>query len=318
MIKFKKVNSTHENMIRAVVFFALAAANIAITSSVAAFLVIINSLKGNLTAIDILRAAIAQPLNGYAAQKKALKAALVEMSATIMKAVYTYAIANGDQVLAAKMKISRSKLNKMKYVDLVTFVAGAIAIVTPLIPSLTDYNVTLANVTLWSTAKDKLEDVISNPRNAIANKKATNEAIQTLLRDCMLLLTEQADQLAEQFKENNLNYYNEYHANRKLVPHHLSTQLRAHVLDELNQPIVGATVSIDGTDLTSTTNEEGYALVTKIPFGWYTVTITTGDNIRAFGPFEFKKGHSLTVHCTTAPTFGTVTKTETTPVEVNS
>jgi len=317
-MKYRYINSTHENMIRAVVEFALSAANIATTTLVAAFLVVINALKANITAIDALRAAIAQSITGYAAQKKALKIALVEMSTTIMKAAYAYAVANGDTVLAAQMKTSRSKMKSMKYVDLITYVGGAIDLVTPLVASLADYGVTPAMVTLWGTAKSQLEGVLSDPRNAKANRVAVNKEIQNTLRDCMLLLVDQADQLALMFKNINENYYNQYLANRKLIPHTLHTQARIHIMDELNQPIWGAQITIDGTELTGTTDNTGYCLITKIPFGWHSVTVTTGTNTRTFGPFEFKLGHSLSLHFITAPSFGTVTKTESVPVEVNS
>jgi hypothetical protein len=312
---YNKVNSTHENMIRAVIGFALSAANIATTTLVAAFLALMNAIKANIDSIDTLRASIATSITGYAAQKKALKTALVEMSATIMKSVYAYAIANGDAVLAAQMKTSRSKMKKMKYVDLITYVGGAITIVTPLVASLGSYGITPVMMTAWSTANDQLEDVISNPRNAIANREAVNAAIQNTLRSCMLLLTQQADQLSRQFITIDETYYNTYWANRKLVDFHLSTQLRAHVQDELNQPIQGAVVSVDGTELSGTTDENGYILISKVPFGTHNVTVTTGTNVRNFGPYTFKKGHSLTVHFTTAPAFGSSTVTETPVIE---
>jgi hypothetical protein len=318
MIRFKKSGSVRENMIRALVAFALSAANIATTTLVAAFLAIINTLKTNIDSIDALRASIAQAITGWAAQKKALKTALVEMSATIMKAVYAYAVATGDDVLAAKMKISRSGLYKMKYVDLITFVQGAIALVSPLVSSLGDYGVTAAMITLWQTTVDKLEQVVSTPKNAIANREAVNKDIQSILQQCMLLLTEQADQLALMFKDINVNYYNQYFANRKLNPHTLHTQLRATVNDELNQPIQFATVTIDDTVLTGTTDALGYCLITKIPFGWHSVTVTAGENTKTWGPFEFKKGHSLTKHFVSAPAFATASKTEAPKQEVNN
>jgi len=55
---------------RAVTGFALNPANAATTNSVPAFATIINLLNTNITTIDSLRASIAQPITGYAAQKK--------------------------------------------------------------------------------------------------------------------------------------------------------------------------------------------------------------------------------------------------------
>jgi len=320
-MRYKQVNSTHENMIRAVIGLTLSAANMATTALVVAFLAVMNALKANIDSVDLLRASIAQSSKGYAAQKKALKIALSAMSATIMKAAYAYAIANDDDVLAAKMKISRSKLKEMKYVDLITFVGGAIDLVTPLIASLADYGVTPVMLTNWTTLKDQLEDVISNPQNALANREAVNKDIQNTLRECMLLLVDQADQLAWQFINLDLNYYNQYLANRKLHPHHFSTQLKATVVDELGQPILGATVSVDGTGRTGVTDEHGYVNVNHVPFGIRSVTVTVGTISRTYGPFRFKKGHAIINKFESAPEWATppvTTASETTTTETNS
>jgi hypothetical protein len=322
MYSFKRVNSTHENMIRAVVAFALSAANIAITTSVAAFLAIINALQSNITTIDTLRALIAAPIKGYAAQKKALKMGLVELTATAMKATYAYSVATGNLVLAAQMKGGRGIINKKKYVDVVTFTQGIIDIITPLVADLADYGITAGTITAMQDMHDQLEAVLANPKNAIANREAVNKSIQNVLRQSMQLITEQADAVAWQFIENDLQYYNDYRANRKLNPNHLSTQLRAHVENELGQPIPGAIVRVDdqeGKKLVGITDLNGYTLVAHIPFGSHTVTVTTGKNSRVYGPYDFKKGHSLTKHFITVPDFGsTATVSETPKVEVDN
>jgi len=300
MYKYIRVNTTHENMLRAVTAFALAPGNLSTTSSVPAFLGIINTIKTNNITVDALRSSIAQSVSGYAAQKKSLKATLASMTVTIMKATYAYAVANNNAVLAGKMKISRSRLKDMKYINIVSCVKGAAELITPLTAPLADYGITPSMLTLWQNTNSQLNQIISNPRNAIANRTAVNKQIQSTLRQSMQLLTEQADQLVLVFQGTAQNYYNQYLANRKLIPTHLSTQLRAHVQDELNQPISGATVSVDGTNLTALTDEKGYCLIPNIPFGDHIITITTGSATRSFGPFLFKKGKSLTKHFTTA------------------
>lgn len=72
------VDSVHERMIRAVVAFALNATNLSITMSIAAYYGLIQVLQNKVTSIDAIRAVIALPIRGYAAQKRAVKKALVE------------------------------------------------------------------------------------------------------------------------------------------------------------------------------------------------------------------------------------------------
>jgi hypothetical protein len=98
---------------------------------------------------------------------------------------------------------------------------------------------------------------------------------------------------------------------------HISTQLRATVVDELNQPIFNALVYIDGTDRKAATDASGYCLINEIPFGQHTVTVVTGSNTRTFGPFDFKKGQSLSKQFVTVPAFATTAVTTPAPITVN-
>src|SRR5690349_11776449 len=98
MYKYIRVTSAHENMLRAITSFALKPSNLSITSSVPAFLGIINTIQTNITTVSSLRSSIAASVTGYAAQKKSLKATLALMTATIMKATYAYGVANNDTV----------------------------------------------------------------------------------------------------------------------------------------------------------------------------------------------------------------------------
>src|SRR5579859_5653728 len=88
-------------MIRSVVQFAFAPANVATTSSIAAFFDRMTTLQTNLAEIDSLRQIADQQIAGYAAQKKALKASLVNLTTAQMQAVYSYAVETGDSVLAS-------------------------------------------------------------------------------------------------------------------------------------------------------------------------------------------------------------------------
>jgi hypothetical protein len=78
---------------------------------------------------------------------------------------------------------------------------------------------------------------------------------------------------------------------------------------------------VEGKKLVNVTDLKGYCLIPHIPFGMHSVTVTTGHNSREFGPFDFKKGHSLTQHFVTVPVFGqtgTTTTTETPTVAVDN
>jgi hypothetical protein len=293
--------------------FALDQANIAITQQVAAFFGFINLIQSNLNTIDTLRFVLDMPITGITVSRKNMRGAVTVVTINIMKATYSYATdptVNNPQ-LAAQMKISASRLNRMTYKSLVQFIGGAILIVSPLATAgtLQNYNVTAAMVTAWQTLLTQLQSMLAGTTNAIATREALLIQVYNLLRDSMVILTNNCDELVFQFRNIDMTYFNSYWANRHLNQHHVSTQLRAHVQSELDQPVT-AEVFIDGTDISGFTDPTtGYLLLTGIPFGPHTVTIVTGTNSKTFGPFDFKKGHSLTEHFIVAPAFAEPAKT---------
>ncbi len=311
---------SHERMLNGLVAWALSTGMIAITSSIAGFLALINLLKTNLQTLANLHSIVQQSITGYASQKKAAKKALVVMTNSFMRATYSYAMKNNLSVLASQMSTSRSKLNGMTYQNLVTFAQGVINIISPIATAgtLADYGIAAADVIVWQNLCNKLNTFNTTPRNAIVNREASNTDIQDLLRECMVILSNQCDELIYQFQSSNLTYFNAYWSNRKLDAHSVSTQLRSHCADELGQPIKNAEIKISGTDLVGITDDAGYSLISGIPFGSHSVTIITGTNSKTFGPFDFKKGQSLTQHFTVAPAFASAAKSTATKSKVTA
>lgn len=294
-----KFSRIHIEMIRAIVTFALNAANVAVTNSIAAFAALIDRLKINLIAIDNLEQIANTPVTGYAAMKKALRDALTEMSVAIMQSVYSFAIDTNNEVLAAQMKTSRSAMKNMNYVDFMAFVGQAITNVNGVIGSLVPYNILPATVTAWTNNRTQLQNVLADPKNAHGNIDAVKKDIQNLLRASMIMLYNQCDTIAPQFKESNTNYYNQYRSNRKLQPLTKHTKFRVTVTDELNQPVYNVKVQQDGTPVIEFTNMDGQAtMYVKVNEGTdaqpvYSFTLTSGTNTHSSGNIEIKKGHTV-------------------------
>jgi hypothetical protein len=202
----------------------------------------------------------------------------------------------------------------------VLYIQQAITNILPFAGSLEPYGVNPAMMGTWQTQLTDLTNSLTSVRNAITNRKALNEQIQVWVANCMNVLINQSDPLVNSIKETQPAYWMGYHNNRELVhTGHISTQLRATVVDELNQPITNALVYIDGTDRKAATDAFGYCLINDIPFGQRTVTVVTGVNSRTFGPFDFKKGQSLTKQFITLPAFASqpVVAVPMQPVSVN-
>lgn len=290
-----KFGRVHIEMLRAVVGFALSATNLAITSSIAAWLALVNRQRDNLTAIDNLEQIKQQPIKGVAAQKKALKAADVELSYAIFSAVRAYALSINNLDLAAQFELTRSAMEKMSYEDFVQRIQGAIETVTPLVPSLAGWSITPATMTLWTNQTTALANILSGPKNKRAYIKTINENIQEILHQCMYLFHNEMDRAIYNFvTAGQRNYYNEYRNNRKLYPNgHVPTQLRLHLVNDVNEPVNGL-AAVEGTDKSGNT-VNGYINLSDIPFGYHNVLVTIDGNTRTYGPFRFFKGQSLSL-----------------------
>ncbi len=295
--------TTSTGMLRSVVVFVFASANNAITQSMLAWAALMQTLKVNLQTIDTVKADIATSITGLAKQKQKARKELAKISAPIMRSVYAYSIKVNDQGLAEKMLVTRSSLLRMKFENLVALTQNAITIITPLIPKLTDYNITANLVQQWQASNTALKDILSSANNGIAHRKSKNEEIQKLIRDSVQILTEQADGMALNFLNNpaTINYYNEYRANRKLKPNHVSTQLRATVFNG-ESPVANAIVALTNTTFKGVTDANGYCLLDGLPYTktkkneplTQTVTVTVDTISKEFAPFRFKKGKSIT------------------------
>jgi hypothetical protein len=105
----------HRELIRTVVNFAFAPANVAITNSVVAFKASMTTLKTKLGNVDNLYQQRSQIITGFSQQKKNARLALAGTSYSIMSATRAYAISVNNQALANDMKVSLSNLKTMSY-----------------------------------------------------------------------------------------------------------------------------------------------------------------------------------------------------------
>lgn len=295
--QLKNLTRVHLEMIKAVVAFALNPTNVAITNSIPSFAQIIQMLKANLTAIANLETIAGSSVKGYASQKLALKNTLAEFSAAILQSATAYAVKTQNQPLYNKVMTTRANLLAMSYAKLIEFITAAIAAVEPEVENLTEYNITPATITLWRTNLNQLNDAYSNPKNQHVNQNQAKKDIAQLLRTCMELLYLQADQIAIGFKEKNLPYYQQYAANRKLIPLTRHTKFKVTVTNDTNQPIPNVIITQANTNNFTKTDINGKAsLLLKVEEGkdpLYNFTLTSGSKNTQTGLIEIKRGQTV-------------------------
>ncbi len=299
--KFRRV---HLNMIETIVAYALSITNVVITDSITAFRALINRLRDGAVSIENLDKLSKSPITGFAAQRNTMRALVTEITLGIMGATKNYGVAINDDVLVAKMTITRSALNSMSLAAFMARVGDAIEVATPISGNLEDYGVDIIMINTWMDNYNTLRTMNTNPTTAITNRKLINANIQQQLRQCINLLYEQCDVMVLQLKAQYPDFVTGWFYNRKLRPNgHVVTKLRAIVENELQEPIEGATVMVVGMDNSSTSDVNGECTIDGVPFGSHQVVIISGGNSKTFGPYQFKKGQSRTIHFTMTPSF---------------
>lgn len=297
-----RFSSAHQNMNSAVLSFVFNAANLDTTSSIAAFLSIMGLIKNNLAAIISLQGSIYTPVTGIAEQKAVLRNSLVQTSTLIMQTVYAYAMKTGNSELAAQMKITTSKFERMKDSVLMGAVAGAIANVTAVLPQLVAYNITQDVVDLWTETLASFKDIVSNPKVAHDEVDVNRNKVQDFLRENMILLYNQADTISLQFKKDNLSYYRGYRKARKIIPLVKHTKMRVLATTEVGQPVSGVMVRQNDSTNYVVTDVNGRAdLYIEIPKeaapgmnGVYNFTLTKDTLSMQTGEIVIKKGNTVT------------------------
>jgi hypothetical protein len=297
-----RFNSSHQNMISAVITFALSSANLAVTSTIAAFLAIINLLKTNLDQVIDLEGKVNNPVTGVGQQKEVYRNALVQMSSLIMQTVYAYAITMENPELAAKMKMTPSKLARMKDSTFTGTVQGSIDNVTAELDNLGEYNITEALVDSWSEALASFKGIVSQPKVVQDGLDVLRNKIQDLLRASIILLYNQADTIALQFKKENIDYYRGYRKARKLQPLVKHTKLRVLVTTELGVAVPHVKVQQDNSSNYIITDLNGQAdLYIQVQQGQtvelngvYSFTLTLDTMSLNTGDIQIKKGHTVT------------------------
>ena len=311
-------------MIRAIVSFALViAANIPITNSIPGWKTIMQKLKTLLAEIDDLKSKNSVSLKQYALQKKTMKAALIEQTVPIMSAVYNYLLSINDPA-SETMIITKSKLEEMSYEGIVNFVNGIIPVVEPLVPSLTNFDVTQQQVDDWEQTNTGLDAVLGFVKNYYANRKSNNKIIQQKLRECMILLYQQGDTFITKFEKDNVAYFNSYWANRKLQPLSMHTKFKVKITSDMDAPIFNAKIQQDGTDNFTATDINGDAtLRIKVKKGKdvqpvYSFTISSDKHSIKTGNIEIKLGESVTRSYTIAESGFIIPAPEEIPENMNA
>lgn len=185
------------------------------------FAAAVEELEMLIVEIESLRQSTDVDQSGQVAEKKTLKANLVNKNFEITSQVYAMACKTKDQILQRKIGFSKSDLEGQRDGELVSTTNMVIELASSILESLETYDVTAAELELLGEIKERYENSLSAPRLSVTDRKANNGKLKELMSNSTALLNDQLKRMMVRYQSTNPDFYNRFVATSKVVDYGL-------------------------------------------------------------------------------------------------
>ena len=297
-----KRNEARLNMFRAVLQFLLN--NTTVTATIAAFAPIFAAFQ---TRVDDMETAVAREasiITGTTTDKASLRLTLALELKRIGDAIACYAATVNNNALKEAVSLSISNLKRLKEEIFLAQAQNYHDLANDNIAALAPWNILPADVAALQLLIDTYTTAVPSPRNKVAERVAYNKAQALAEKDITGILKNQMDPVIYQFAASNPDFYNQYIQNRAIVnAGTIATKIRGTIVNGINdEPLAGATVTVEGTELSAVTDDMGKFTIKVTTPGTFTVKILkvgylekTVDNVLV------KLGKSANINTSLAP-----------------
>ena len=225
----------------------------AVLSSMPNFNSVFALFDSSTTAIRNLNTDLTAKGLGFKIQKSDAKLKMVNNAITIANAIRALALITGDTVLANNFKFTAPKLLSLRD----TTVANTATFIqlkgVELEADLVSYGITNAMLVELEDDIENYNDILSQPRQNIVDRKFINFTINNLFKECNQQLV-LMDALITLLKDTNPEIYYTYFNDRQVVnTGSRKIAIRGHVYNNENAPISGASVRVADGPVTKTT-----------------------------------------------------------------
>ena len=301
----KKQFSTLLDVFNAAIQYATSPDHSSVTQSVPALSDSITVLTDKVKAINDTESTLSSSITGYTDQKNSLKTNASLLAITVIRPSMAYATQQNDDVLLKQIQNTYTSIFTTKDAGFAAKVNAVIDILSQYQDKIKLFGVTAAALDAVKTAVALFDTFLSQPKTQRSDKKALNQMLDTMIKDANDYLRNSVIPIVGGLRTTETQYYLGFVASCKLDPkgtHH--TRLDASIMNEVGQPFVGATVTLDEwTDpksgktykaASSTTNIKGSTTVSEFFAGTRTVTVSgKGVVTKTFGPFRFENGKAM-------------------------
>lgn len=159
----------------------------------------------------------AQSSVSVSGRKANLKEAIALKAASLSGVLQVYAQETGNTDLAAKVKLTKSDVDKTKEQNIDAVVKNLVSIAQENLEPLAEFGITEALLTEILSTMEEFNGLIGKPRSILNAKYVTLDSIEQLFDEGNDLLRSRLDNLMLMFKENNPEFYNGYERARTIV-----------------------------------------------------------------------------------------------------
>lgn len=206
---------------------------------------------------------------GTTAVKTAARELLEAKAFKISAAVRGYASAVDMKELYKRVDLSKSDLQRYRDAELVGVVSNLVQDAQTVVAELRDYGVDAGALTALQTANSTFGDLMKNPTEAIAKRKAATDKIAKMLPPLMDLLSTRMDNLIVALSDNEpefVDIYNNVRALNDTAVNPLSLTITTLEADT-QQPIPNAQLEIVGEGISRVSSARGYNTVQNLAAG---------------------------------------------------
>ncbi len=217
----------------------------------------------------------ADVITGIAADKLQARTALCQQAADLCAVMYAYAVSIGYNEMQQKADFTLSQLNRMKDSTLSLVCNNIRDVLSANVAALSGCGITAATVFSFDSAIKTFNSKMVSPRNAVSQRSSYSQTLSGLFKQVDVLLKNQMDKLAVQFKINYPDFFVTYMNNRTIVdPGTSPTRIAGTVLSKTNEPVAGALVQVVGHNVSSATDAEGNFDLRPLAIGSYSIKVS--------------------------------------------
>jgi hypothetical protein len=250
--------------------------NATIVATIPAFQAAVNSLNAIISSIVATTQQEDLVTKGITIDKAEAKKTLCQLAADVAAPIIAFAASNNNNQLMQEVNFSYTELFRSKDDQLAPRCKNIHDAALANLAALAPYGISAATVTTLQASIDNYQAAVPTPRNAAAQKITIRTNLKNLIKEADTVLKLQMDKTIVALKTSNPDFVTTYKSNRVILdPSKTSTSLKGVIQSSADNSFIdSATILLDPTGATTTTNKLGQYEIKPVTAGTYTVIVT--------------------------------------------